>query len=421
MIVRSGPVTLADGSEAERAAISYQDDDGAAAVRRVRVARRGGFTFVLVLSAPATEAERQRETFDTILASFTSFLPAPYGIPRDRAFTMPLGEPSTLDPAIAREVTSHLFVTSVFSGLVRFGDDLSVEPDLAEDWEIDEAGVVYTFTLRDGITFHDGRPITADDFKYSIERAADPEVHSDTAALYVSDIVGVRERLDGDATEVSGVEAVDERTVRITIDAPKEYFLAKLAYPFSAVVDRLTVEPLGADWWMSNDVNGFGPFRLLRWDEEVVILQRFDEYHTPVSLEYLISPLVALRGAARWTCTRRTPGMGCPSAPGLSIVSGKTRRSAGSCASTSNSRATSWRWTGRALRSTTQRCGALSLWRSTGNGSSRRSTTATWNSRTGCCRPASPATRNRFEGSRSTRRRRGYCSPSPGMRTVSRR
>ena len=73
-------------------------------------------------------------------------------------------------------------------------------------------------------------------------------MHSDTAALYLSDIVGVRERLDGDATEVSGVEAVDERTVRITIDAPKEYFLAKLAYPSSAVVDRLTVEPLGEDW-----------------------------------------------------------------------------------------------------------------------------------------------------------------------------
>ena len=298
VVVRSGSVTLADGSDVDRAAIYYQDDDGAAAVRRVQVARRGGFTFVLVLSTPATEMERQRETFDTILASFTSFPPAPYGIPRDRAFTMPLGEPSTLDPAIARETTSHLFVTSMFSGLVRFGDDLTVEPDLAEDWKIDEAGVVYTFTLRDGITFHDGRPITADDFKYSIERAADPELHSDTAPLYLSDIVGMHERLEGDATEVSGVEAVDERTVRITIDAPKEYFLSKLAYPSSAVVDRLTVEPLGDDWWMSDDVNGSGPYRLLRWDEEVVILQRFDDYHTPVSLEYLISPLAALRGAS---------------------------------------------------------------------------------------------------------------------------
>ncbi len=296
-IERSGPITLGDGSEAERAVVSYEDDDGVAAVRLVQVARRGGFTFVLVLSTPATEMERQQETFDTILSSFTSFPPAPYGIPRDRAFTMPLGEPSTLDPAIARDTTSHLFVASVFSGLVRFDDDLSVEPDLAEDWELDETGVVYTFTLRDGITFHDGRPITAEDFKYSIERAADPEVHSDTAALYLSDIVGVRERLDGDATEVSGVEAVDERTVRITIDAPKEYFLAKLAYPSSAVVDRLTVEPLGADWWMSDDVNGSGPFRLLRWDEEVVILQRFDDYHTPASLEHLISPLAALPGA----------------------------------------------------------------------------------------------------------------------------
>ena len=169
------------------------------------------------------------------------------------------------------------------------------EPDAPLRDRLDRAVAQLTPEEAGAVIVRSG-PVTLADGAEA-ERAADPEVHSDTAALYLSDIVGVRERLDGDATEVSGVEAVDERTVRITIDAPKEYFLAKLAYPSSAVVDRLTVEPLGADWWMSDDVNGSGPFRLLRWDEEVVILQRFDDYHTPVSLEYLISPLVALRGA----------------------------------------------------------------------------------------------------------------------------
>ncbi len=60
-----------------------------------------------------------------------------------------------------------LFVNNVFSGLVRFDANLSVVPDLADGWEVDETGTVYTFTLRGGIIFHDGRPITADDFKYS--------------------------------------------------------------------------------------------------------------------------------------------------------------------------------------------------------------------------------------------------------------
>ena len=296
-VQRTRPVTLADGSTAMRADIAYRDNRGDA-VRRVQVAHRGGLTFVLVLSTPATELESQRNAFEKMLASFTSFPPAPYGIARDRAFTMPLGEPATLDPAIVRDTTTHLYVSSLFSGLVRFAPDLSVGPDLAERWEVDAAGVVYTFTLRDGITFHDGQPITAEDFKYSIERVTEPELHSATAPLYLGDIVGVREKLAGEATEVAGFEVLDGRTVRITIDSPKEYFLAKLSYPTGAVVDRRQVEALGAEWWKSEEINGSGPYKLLRWDpDEVIILQRFDDYHTPVELEYLISPRVVLPGA----------------------------------------------------------------------------------------------------------------------------
>ena len=296
-VQRTRPVTLADGSTAMRADIAYRDNRGDA-VRRVQVAHRGGLTFVLVLSTPATELESQRNAFEKMLASFTSFPPAPYGIARDRAFTMPLGEPATLDPAIVRDTTTRLYVSGLFSGLVRFAPDLSVGPDLAERWEVDAAGVVYTFTLRDGITFHDGQPITAEDFKYSIERVTEPELHSATAPLYLGDIVGVREKLAGEATEVSGFEVLDERTIRITIDSPKEYFLAKLSYPTGAVVDRRQVEALGAEWWKSEEINGSGPYKLLRWDpDDVIILQRFDDYHTPVELEYLISPMVVLPGA----------------------------------------------------------------------------------------------------------------------------
>lgn len=311
-VERTGAVTLDDGSEAERADILY-DVEGGTDVRRVQVTQRSELLYLLVIIAPATEIERQQETLDTMLASFTSFPPAPYGIPRDSAFTMPLGEPTTLDPAIASETTSHFFVTSLFSGLVRITSDLRIEPDLAESWKADVAGLIYTFTLRDGITFHDGTPITAEDFKYSIERAADPALHSETAPLYLGDIVGVTEKLEGEAEEVSGVEVVDERTVRITIDEPKEYFLAKLTYPSGAVVDHRTVEPLGFDWWMSEDINGSGPYRLAQWDEEeVVILQRFDNYHTPASLEYLVSPQRACPESAGWRCTSRTPGMPYP-------------------------------------------------------------------------------------------------------------
>ncbi len=297
-VERTGAVTLDDGTTAERADILYEVEGGTD-VRRVQVMQRGELLYLLVVIAPLAEVERQEETIDTMLASFRSFPPEPYGVPRDSAFTMPLGEPTTLDPAIARETTSHFFVTSLFSGLVRITSDSGIEPDLAESWEVDDAGVVYTFTLRDRIAFHDGTPITAEDFKYSIERAADPALHSETAHSYLGDIVGVVEKLNGETEEVSGVEVVDERTVRITIDEPKEYFLAKLTYPSGAVVDRRTVEPLGFDWWMNPDINGSGPYRLARWErEEVVVLQRFDGYHRPASLEYVVSPLAALPGVS---------------------------------------------------------------------------------------------------------------------------
>ncbi len=297
-VERTGALTLDDGTTAERADILYEVEGGTD-VRRVQVMQRGELLYLLVVIAPLAEVERQEETIDTMLASFRSFPPEPYGVPRDSAFTMPLAEPTTLDPAIARETTSHFFVTSLFSGLVRITSEFGIEADLAERWEVDDAGMVYTFALRDGITFHDGTPITAEDFKYSIERAADPALHSDTAHSYLGDIVGVVEKLNGEADEVAGVEVVDERTVRITIDEPKEYFLAKLTYPSGAIVDRRTVEPLGFDWWMNPDINGSGPYRLARWErEEVVVLQRFDDYHRPASLEYVVSPQGALPGVS---------------------------------------------------------------------------------------------------------------------------
>ncbi len=298
VVETQGEVTLHDGSTGARADITHPGENGTV-LHRVQVAQRTTFTYATVLTTQLDNLPAWEEAFDTMLASLRTYPPALYGAGRDRAFTMPLGEPSTMDPAIARETISHFFVSHVFSGLVRFDSDLLVQPDLAEGWEVDESGTVYTFTLKEGITFHDGRPITAGDFKYSIERASDPALDSHTAPLYLIDIVGMRAKLDGEAEEVSGVEVVDERTLRITIDAPKQYFLAKLTYPSSAVVDRSAVEELGEEWWMSGEINGSGPYVMQRWDPgHVVVLHRYDDYHAPANLEYMVSPRELLPGAS---------------------------------------------------------------------------------------------------------------------------
>lgn len=130
-------------------------------------------------------------------------------------------QPETLDPAITQDMTSHRFVILIFSGLVTLDANLEVSPDLAERWEVDGSGTVYTFYLRKNARFHNGRPVTAEDVRYSLERACDPKRGSvQRAQSYLNDIVGVMARTAGDADSISGVQVVDDWTIRITIDAP---------------------------------------------------------------------------------------------------------------------------------------------------------------------------------------------------------
>ena len=186
-------------------------------------------------------------------------------------------EPVTLDSALAGDTHSHEYIGKIFSGLVRLSGDLEVLPDIAERWEVDASHTVYTFYLRRNVKFHSGRSVTAGDVKYSIERACDPETGSRVAGSYLGDIVGALDKLDGRASEVSGVEVLDDYTLRITTDASKTYFLAKLTYPTSFVVDREQVEGASADWWQ--EANGTGPFWLEQFDSESIILRANDDFY----------------------------------------------------------------------------------------------------------------------------------------------
>ena len=146
--------------------------------------------------------------------------------------------PVTLDPAISSEMSSHAYVMQIFSGLVRLDDELEVGPDIAESWQKSEDGKTFTFHLRQGVKFHDGNEVRAEDFKYSWERACDPETGSQTAATYLGDIVGVNDKLAGEVEEISGLKVIDDYTIEVTIDAPKAYFLCKLTYPTAFVVEQ---------------------------------------------------------------------------------------------------------------------------------------------------------------------------------------
>lgn len=195
---------------------------------------------------------------------------------RGGSLSIPGGDPTSLDPAEVRDVVSAQYIYEVHCGLVTLAPDLAVIPDLASDWTTSPDGTVYTFTLRAGATFHDGRPVGAQDVRFAIERACDPTTAPDVAQTYLGDVVGCSDKLAGRADEVAGVSAPDDATLVLAIDAPKAYFLAKLTYPTSFVVDR---EQVGDPGWEARP-NGCGPFRLAEYaPEERIRLERHDGYH----------------------------------------------------------------------------------------------------------------------------------------------
>ena len=194
-------------------------------------------------------------------------------------------DPPTLDPHLTTDATSAQIIIEVFGGLVTIDRELNIVPDLAQDWDMSSDGRIYTFYLRPDATFHDGRPVTAEDFRWSLERVTNPLTESPVVDQYLGDIVGVKEKLNGDAQTISGIRVIDDHTLEITIDAPKSYFLAKLTYPTGFVLDRTNVEADPKRWFRRP--NGTGPFKLSQYDVgETLLLTRFDGYHLgPAYLE----------------------------------------------------------------------------------------------------------------------------------------
>ena len=209
-------------------------------------------------------------------------------------------DPPTLDPHLTSDTTSSGVVVEIFSGLVALDSELRLVPDVAERWDVSDDGKTYTFYLRENAKFHDGKRITAQDFKWSVERAAHPDTASPVADTYLNDIVGVDAVLEGEKTDISGVTVIDESTLRIEIDAPKAYFLAKLTYPTAYVLDRENVESGGRTW--TDAPNGSGPFRLkeYRIGERIILERNENFYREPAHLDSIAMNLAGGQSMAMY-------------------------------------------------------------------------------------------------------------------------
>jgi oligopeptide transport system substrate-binding protein len=280
-LVSNEAAVLGDGSAAQKIAISWEDEDGVEMLGRGMVTAANGKGFLVLLYGRPETIEARPQTVEVIAGSLRLEQPELFGVSRNNALVLSIIEPATLDPAMTHEKAAGV-VGHVFSGLVRLNPELGLDPDIAESWEVSDNGKVYTFHLREDAQFHDGRPITSAAVKASWERATNPELDSPTAAAYLGDIVGVSERIAGEADDISGLEVLDLQTLRVTIDSPKPYFLFKLAQPATFVIDEGNLDS-GDQWW--RQPNGSGPFKLHSWRPGNVIVLNKNEAYLPSAPE----------------------------------------------------------------------------------------------------------------------------------------
>jgi oligopeptide transport system substrate-binding protein len=175
----------------------------------------------------------------------------------------------TSDPHIAYETETWPTAALFYVGLVRWSEDnTEVVPALAESYNISDDGLTYTFVLRDGIKFSNGRDITPEDIKWSFERLLNPATASPTAYMFQA-ITGTEAFQNGDATEVTGIKVVDDRTVEFTLDFPVWSLIQRFALPPGFIVPHEAVEVAGDN--LAHQPQGAGPFVLDRWESGVVI------------------------------------------------------------------------------------------------------------------------------------------------------
>ncbi|MCB8982538.1 MAG: peptide ABC transporter substrate-binding protein [Ardenticatenaceae bacterium] len=243
---------------------------------------------IVAVGKPGSIAAR-RTTLDLMVAQAFPGGDRLLGYDRNETLVLQGSEPlpRSLDPA-QQTGSAADFVGLLYSGLVRLSPEMQVVPDLAERWDVSTDGTVYTFTLGADLAFADGRPLTAADVQYSWERAADPDTNSTTADTYMGDILGFREKLQGEADTIRGVRVVDDRTLEVTLDRPKPYFLAKLTYPVSFVLDSNSVADKDLEDWVY-EPNASGPYVLAdRSENEYFVFERNDKYHAPSALPRVV-------------------------------------------------------------------------------------------------------------------------------------
>jgi len=280
-------IALEGGLIAQAKMINFNTTDGEVG-SYVMVAQQGKRAYFVVFIGQSKTIETSQADLEKIMRSLHTFVPTPYGLDHNQTLVQLGRDPEIidLDPATSSSSAAD-YVGLLYNGLVRLTASMQVVPELAESWQVSPDGLTYTFTLRQGMRFSSGKPITAQDVKDSWERTCDPALQSPTARTYLGDIVGVNDKLDGKATQISGLKVMDERTLQITLDGPKPYFIAKLTYPTAFVMNTQAAQGEQKDWVFKADSSG--PYRIQKYEpEEGIVFERNPNYFNPPAIPYLV-------------------------------------------------------------------------------------------------------------------------------------
>ena len=197
----------------------------------------------------------------------------------------------SLDPHAAASAGTREVLFNIYEGLVKTGPDGELIPAVAENYAVSEGGLVYTFTLREGVTFHNGEPVTAEDVIYSLTRCADNSGDSALTSAF---------------SAIRDLKAVDEKTVTFRLEQPDMeliYFLTAAIIPQSSEGE-------------AGFIPGTGPFKLVsRSPQENIVMERFDGYWgTPAKVskvtyqiyEDSTALMMALKGGSVDLCAHLT-------------------------------------------------------------------------------------------------------------------
>ncbi|MEG0565155.1 MAG: peptide ABC transporter substrate-binding protein [Hungatella sp.] len=276
--------------------------------KRISLVLAAGLLCTTVLSAcgnSAAKTEPQTIAQATTEAKAETTAAASTGEKTAQEITFVLSnEPDGIDPGITNNTFASPFIINCFEGLVTNDESGSVVPGSAEKWEISQDGLVYTFHLREGLKWSDGSPLTAADFVYAIQRVLTPATGGQYVDMVTTYVKNAEEYYAGKSTaEDLGVQAIDDKTLEITLVQPTAFFIDILSMWVYSPIQKATVEANGDSWTAKADTYICnGPFKIteMNMGESMVLVKNENYWDAAnvtmdkVTLRYILDTSTAL-------------------------------------------------------------------------------------------------------------------------------